>query len=85
MIGAAEIAVAKQVALWDEERARWEFEKCRDWFEEHGKTSKRWDITWRKWCRKGREIDERDATQASQTGVRSAATGIKRWLDRQRD
>ena len=83
MLNAAELNDAHRIAGWDESEADREFEKFRDWYLEKNLWRGDWSAAWRKWCDKGRTMDERSRQQESRTGVRSAAAGLTKWLDRQ--
>ena len=58
--GVAELAEAERIAGWQQERADREAEKFRDFHHDNDTRASSWLRYWRNWCRKGREIDERD-------------------------
>jgi Helix-turn-helix domain len=84
VLNLAQLHDAHRVAGWDQEQAEREFEKFRNWYLEHEVLRKDWHRAWQNWCIKGREIADRDRRQEARTGARSAATGYKKWLDRQK-
>jgi len=84
VLNLAQLHDAHRIAEWDQEQTEREFEKFQNWYLEHGVLRKDWPRAWQNWCIKGREIADRDRRQEARTGVRSAATGYKKWLDRQK-
>jgi hypothetical protein len=83
VLNLAQLHDAHRIAEWDQEQAEREFEKFRNWYVEHGVLRTDWPRAWQNWCIKGREIADRDRRNEARTGARSAATGYKKWLDRQ--
>jgi hypothetical protein len=85
VLGNNELKDAAQIAQWGYERAELEFEKFREWHDEHETRRQKWNYAWRNWCRKGAEIDQRSPSkQQSRTGLSSAIEGAREWLDLQK-
>jgi Helix-turn-helix domain len=73
-------------ARWGLERARQEFHKFRRWHLNRNNRSGDWCASWVNWCRKGCEIEERDASRAvgKKDKVAAAVAGTSRWYQRQK-
>jgi hypothetical protein len=75
---------AQRIAGWDEDRARQEFEKFRDYHEERRTHYRLWDNGWRNWCRQGAKIDLRDTSHKPSTGLASVAKGLNDFVNREK-
>ena len=66
--GDAELADARDIASWEPERARAEFERFLDYHRSEDTRGRSWSRYWRNWCRKGAEIDQRERDRPRRPG-----------------
>jgi hypothetical protein len=73
--------VADEIAAWDEERARNEFDNFHDWSLRNNRRSYDWPAEWRNWTRRGKDYDGKHNRRSSTKGLEGALAGIKKCLD----